>query len=228
MSLTKILLILLSFLPFIPLGAQNVREIKFKTYAQHPLSDLAYPAQQTKLSASRKSLKLTPIDSHPLALLGPYGYIGGDTINFYHPSTRTLEAQVRIPLHSQEWLLIFTHNPHYPDQAGALKYCIHTLNASPAHWPQNHLIFLNLSGMPLAGKLNQKPILIQQGESTAHPVSGRTKIQLWMRDSRKNWLTGWLKKIKFRSEEQHLVLLFPPVLTGSSALDARILGTSQP
>lgn len=223
MSLYCKSLILSGLLAIIHLQAQNTRNLQFTIYSQSPLSGLAYHAQPIKHQGSKHCQQLTQLHNHPLEAVGPYAFSGSATINFYHRHTHAHQAQVDIPSNSDQWLFIFTDNPHYPKHANTLPYRIYPIDTSLLHWPKNSLIFLNLSGMRLAGRLNQQLSLLAAGESCAYPISATTQVQLRSYDAHQNWRTAWLKTITMQPERQLLILLFPPVLSGSNALDARII-----
>jgi hypothetical protein len=216
-------LILSGLLAIIHLQAQNTRNLQFTIYSQSPIRELAYHAQPSKNQSSKHCKQLTQLQHHPLEAVGPYAFRGSATINFYHLHTHAHQAQVDIPSNSDQWLFIFTDNPHFPNHANTLPYRIYPIDTSLLHWPKNSLIFLNLSGMRLAGRLNQQYSLLGPGESRAYPIAATTRVQLRSYDAHKIWRTAWLKTITTKPERQHLILLFPPVLSGSNALDARVI-----
>lgn len=206
------------------LNATAPRTLEFFVYAQRPLPALAYPVSQTPL-------ELTQILSHPLSSTGPYAFQGGNRIDFYHPQTHALAAQVQLPEHSAQWLLIFANNPRYPsDPERALRYRIFALDLRPGHYPADSLLFLNLSGHDLNGQVNEAPLQLSMGPSRpiAAPASAELRLWLWLPGHNLQRLPGWIKRCHFSPGQRHLLILFPPVLSGSCDLDVRQLSEPLP
>lgn len=204
----------------------TLREFQFKTYAHAPISGLTYqPVNEAALTTSSANQPFRTIEFHPLAAMGPYSFSGGSVITFYEEPTREVVARVRVPEHSNQWLFIFVRNPRYADNPQAqLKYLVYSLDHSLVDWPQDQLIFLNFSSQPIEGLINGTRVQIGLGQSAPIKVDGSNLINLWTPDaSGQRFLPALIKTYPFEIGHRYLILLFPPVLRGSSDLDVRFL-----
>lgn len=199
------------------LNAAPLRTLEFSVYAQQPLRPLSYPSSTTEG-------EFTSIFSHPLSITGPYSFQGGNRIDFYHPQTHALEAQVQLPENSDQWLLVFAKNPDYrAKKEQVLRYRIFALDQREQQHPADQLIFLNLSGYHLNAQINQERLPLPMGPSQPAPVNASAELQLRFARPNQPHLLGWLKNCQFSLGKRHLLILFPPVLRGSSELDVRQL-----
>ncbi|MFT4901717.1 MAG: hypothetical protein ACI81V_000992 [Lentimonas sp.] len=212
----------------LPLCADPARSIQFNVYAQSAANQLVYQPVEPPPQGRMPLTELKAIQSHPLARTGPYPFKGGDRIDFYNATTHSMEAQVRIPPHSNHWLLVFTKNPYYQKKSGALKYRILPVDERSLNRPANQVVFLNLSNLDLTGLLNQQQLQLPAGQSSPYPVNGQTSIQLWIGPRKQRSPCAWLKNCNFQSGQRPLILLFAPILSGSGDLDVRQLSDEEP
>lgn len=208
------------------LTAQDIRKIEFTVYGQYPVCGIEYnPVDPVAIEAGEAAEKPCPIDTHPLARMGPYTFKGGSTIRFHEKESGEIAGGVNIPGGSDKWLLIFVKNPaHRTNPEENLKYLIYPFNDSLNHLPNNGLVFLNISGRELDGLLEDKRVKLGKGESGSYRVQESLPVNLWTRDfSGERLLPALIKTYKFRPNHRYLMIFFPPVLRGSSDLDVRFL-----
>jgi hypothetical protein len=211
-------------------GQQVLREIEFTVYGQYPVRNVNYiPMSEETLQAKEQPPDPVSIKTHSLARMGPYNYKGTSRLKFYDALNNNLVARVNIPNDSKKWLLIFVKNPRFksnPDKN--LKYLIYPFNDSLRNLPKNSLVFLNISGKELDGLLEDKRVALSAGESEAYRVQESLPVNLWAHGfNGKELLPALIKTYRFEPDHRYLIILFPPVLTGSVDLDIRLLAETQ-
>jgi len=226
------LLIYLILLPgVIHLSAQEVREFEFSVYGQYPVRGVEYtPVDSIAIAAGEKIVPPETIETHSLARMGTHSFRGGSIVTFVSKSSQEPVAQVKVPLISNKWLLIFVRNPlHLNDPGNQLKYLVYPFDDSSKNLPRNQLVFLNISGKELEGSPEAKRVKVNMGESEAITVRESMPISLWTRDFRgERLLPALIKTYQFQANHRYLMIFFPPVLRGSADLDVRFLSEKVP
>lgn len=208
------------------LHAQGLREIEFSVYGQYPVRGVEYIP--VKAEAVVEGIEVAPavtIETHSLARMGPYTFKGGNQITFYETTSKEPVARVALPLTSNQWLLIFVNNPRYQDAPRTnLRYLIYPFNDSRKNFPENGLVFVNISGKELDGLLKNKRVKLGAGASGSYRIQERIPMNLWARgvDGRE-FLPALIKTYHFKPDHRYLMIFFPPVLRGSVDLDVRLL-----
>ncbi len=142
------------------LPAEQIRQIEFRAYAQYPVRGVEYlPVDASAIAADTPAKAPIQIETHSQSRTGPYAFTGGDHISFHETGGGACVARVSLPATSDRWLLVFMRNPLYQqDPAEHLKYRIYPFDDSLRNLPANGLVFLNISGKELAGRLDNKRI----------------------------------------------------------------------
>ncbi|MFQ3223810.1 MAG: hypothetical protein ACI8Z5_000049 [Lentimonas sp.] len=206
--------------------AQEVRMIEFSVYAQYALQDVEYsPVDESAIAAGASPAENLKIKSHILTRTGPYTFSGLNEITFTNIETQSTVAHVKIPPSSNRWLLIFVKNPHYKnDPSNQLPYLVYPFNENISNLPFNGLVFINFAGSELGIFLGEIRTRIAIGESELVRVDGATPTKIWMQSNdRKRILQAHSKTYNFETGKRNLMILFPPVLRGSSSIDVRLL-----
>mgnify|MGYP000686200335 CR=1 FL=1 len=207
-------------------AARPLRDIEFRVYSQYPLNDLAFtPLAPPAAPAAIQAARPVPVQSHILRCSRAYRFRGQHLLQFYHAPSGTPVARVGLSQHSNQWLLIFLNNPrhkHNPAQQPA--YLIYPFDQSEALRAEQPFVLLNLSGQRLHGWLQQQRIQIDHGASVALAAPQRVTVQLWMRGANRiDQLQALRHTYQCAPKQRSLLILFPPVLSGSAELDARLL-----
>lgn len=208
------------------LNAQALREFEFTVYGQYPVRGVEYlPVSAAAIAAGERPSPPVSIESHALARMGPYSFLGGSTVSFRSTETQQTIARVSIPEGSDRWLFIFVRNPRYRnDPENQLQYLVYPFDDSLSHLPANQLVFLNISGKELDGLVEDSRVKIERGESASIKVQESLPVNLWTRDfSGERLLPALIKTYRFEPNQRYLMIFFPPVLRGSSDLDTRFL-----
>ena len=223
----KIFLILLSLIFETTLFAQEFQQIEFTVYGQYPIKDdVEYrPVSRAAVAAGAKAQKPVSIHTHSLVRKGPYSYKGGNQISFYDSLSKEKVATVTFSPDSKKWLFIFIKNTRYEeDPETNLKYKIYPFDDSRRNLPGNGLVFLNLSKKKLSGTLEDKKFELAPGESEPFRIAESLQVSLWTPDYYgQKMLPAHIKKYGFKPNHRYLMILFPPVLKGSSDVDVRFL-----
>jgi hypothetical protein len=229
MKTATVLCLLVQLMALGSINAQAMRAIEFSVYGQYPLHDIAFkPVDPAAISLGHRSATPIAIQSHTLTRSGPYPFKGARSIQFYNTQTAAPVGRVRLPEESNQWLLLFIHNPRHPQNpAQHPKYLIYPFDDSTSNLPNNSLVFLNLSGKRLDGLIENTRIHIGHGASGVFRAQERSALNLWMRGSNGDTLLQALTKTyHFKPNHRHLMIFFPPVLSGSADLDVRVLSTA--
>ena len=231
MKIFTFLGLLVQLVAFHSIQAQAIRAIEFSVYGQYPLRHIAFkPIAPAAIAAGHQPATPVVIETHTLTRSAPYQFKGAGSIQFYNTQTATPVGSVRLPEKSNQWLLLFIHNPrHQRNPAQHPKYLIYPFDDSTSNLPNNSLVFLNLSGKRLDGLMGNTRIHLGPGASGVFRAQERSALNLWMRGSNGNALLQALTKTyHFKPNHRHLLIFFPPVLTGSADLDVRVLSTALP
>ena len=223
--LAHIFLFLL-FCPVIHAEEEEFRSFEFSVYGQYPVRGLGYsPVSEQAVAAGENPQPPVRIETHTLSRMGPYLYVGGDVVTFFHLETKKSVARVRIPPGSDRWLLVFVRNQRYRDDPeNQPMYLVYPFDDSLSNLPEDGLVFLNISGKELDGLVEDKRMQIGHGESDSIRVQESLPLNLWAKDfSGKRLLPALIKTYRFERGHRYLILFFPPVLRGSPDLDVRFL-----
>ena len=226
----KAFFVLLSLSFLASLSAQEFQEIEFTVYGQYPIrGDIEYlPVSREAIAAGAKMQKPVAIRTHSLTRIGPYSFKGGRSISFFDTLTKELVGGVTLPTNSRKWLFLFVKNTLYEDDPeNQLKYKIYPFNDSRQNLPNNGLVFLNLSKMELSGTIENRKIDLAPGESEPFRISKSLRIVLKTPDLYgQKMLHAHIKTYRFKPNHRYLMIIFPPVLQGSSDADVRFISES--
>ena len=212
------------------LSAQESQKIEFTVYGQYPIrGDIEYkPVSREAVAAGAKAEKPITLRTHSLTRVGPYSFKGGRSIPFFDTLTKELVGGVKLPSDSKKWLLVFVKNTRYEDDPeNNLKYKIYPFDDSRQNLPKNGLVFLNLSKMKLSGTVGSQKVNFAPGESEPFRISDSLRIVLKTPDIYgQKMLPAHIKDYRFKPNHRYLMILFPPVLSGSADADVRFLRES--
>ncbi len=211
---------------FHTLCAQEIRSFEFHVYGQYPVREVGYrPVSAVAVASGEKEAPTQAIETHNLARMGPYSFKGGDVVTFFSLQNQRPVGRVNVPDSSDQWLFVFVRNPRYRDNPERqLPYLIYPFDDSLSNLPKDSLVFLNISGKELDGLIEEKQVKVGPGESDSFSVQESLPINLWTRDfSGEKLLPALIKTYHFEPGHRYLMILFPPVLRGSTDLDVRFL-----
>ena len=209
---------------------EKLQTIEFTVYGQYPIrGDIEYlPVSREAINNGARAEDPITLRTHSLTRIGPYQFKGGRTIQFFDTLTKELVGGVNLPSGSKKWLLIFVKNTRYEeDPKNNLKYKIYPFDDSRQNLPKNGLVFLNLSKMKLSGTVGTQKTNLTPGESDPFRISDRLRIALKTPDLYgQKMLPAHIKDYRFKQNHRYLMILFPPVLSGSADADVRFLRES--
>lgn len=221
----RIILSLLS-IGLIPCAGQVLRTVEFTAYGQYPVRNAQYsPVSEAAVAAGAKPEPPIRIETHSLARMGPYSFTGENIITFTDPDSQSAIAQVKLPEHSNKWLLVFVRNPRFKsDPDNQPQYLIYPFDDSLKNLPNNGLVFINITGKEIDGLLEDKQVKLTAGESNSYSVQESLPVNLWTRHfDGEQLLPALIKTYHFEPNHRYLMIFFPPVLRGSVDLDVRFL-----
>jgi hypothetical protein len=183
------------------------------------------PANETLVGAGSQIVEPVEIQSHSLRRSGPYTFMGYSLITFKDTQNTRAVAQVNLPEHSDKWLLIFIMNPRHKDEPeNHYKYLVYPFDDRTRNLRSKDLVVLNISGKKLDGRLGNKHVQLNAGQSICHTVQQSLPINLWSRNlNGTELLPALIKTYHFDPNRRHLMIFFPPVLSGAVDLDVRCL-----
>ena len=216
------ILLLLSLIFTSPIsGHQALRSIEFFVYSQSRLEGLHFQTLQKSPHTDPVQIRPIPIKSHYLHSTGPYAYYGTPELSFFHANSRQELANLKLKANTPTKLLVFLDNPDYGLAANALRYRIVPFSLNPQRALAGQLSFLNLSGLQVVAKVNDHILNLKPNSQLSCRSESQTELQIALAGPRDQWILGWKKRFQLPENSAQALILFPPVLAGSSQLDIR-------
>lgn len=202
-------------------GQQALRSIEFFVYSQSRLEGLHFQTLQKSSHTDDAQIRPIPIKSHYLHSTGPYSYYGIPQLSFFHSTTKKKLAALKLNETTPTKLLVFLDNPDYGIAANALRYRIVPFSLHPQRQIAGQLSFLNLSGFQLVAKVNHQILVLKQNSQLSCRPKSQIELQIALAGPQEKWILGWKKSIQLPEGSAQALIIFPPVLPGSSQLDIR-------
>lgn len=181
------------------------KSIELYLYASQPqaVAELSFTHQQTPI----------PIELHPLALSGPY-HVQPNQVLQLRIAKRTQPFNLLIPAEPRNYLALIT-----PNQINSTPRIL----ALPNTTTERYLHIINRSGIDLIGYVNEHTITLPTHTTWTGPHKPQTELSLWSTHKRTRTLqTNCTKRCRLPNQNT-LLLILPPVLSGSSDIDLRQL-----
>ncbi|MDD3180440.1 MAG: hypothetical protein PHQ04_08830 [Opitutaceae bacterium] len=200
------------------LGQENARpglQIKFTVFSAKPIADLAYalPVGPT--------VRTVAVQFHPTARSPRYDYSGPGPLCFFDLKTDELIAEVKIPSHIKEALLIF--QPQAPEAAAATPGCrVFVFDDAAICYGAGQLMVLNFSGLPLAGTLGRQHIDLNDGANGPYSIGRGAPILLRTTYRQKSY-QAYAATIELGRNGRALLILMAPFYRGSLEVQSRLL-----
>jgi hypothetical protein len=231
MKLTIPLALLYPLWALYAVRSDTIREIEFRTYSQTPLREIAFhPVDAAAGAAGIRAAPPQTIQTHTRTRSAPYQFRGAGRLQFFDRQHSMPIGSVRLPRSSNRWLLVFMNNPHHLENpARQARYWIYPFDDSNSGLPHNRLVILNLSGTRLVGLVDNMRVQLSHGASHPLHTQASMRINLWMPSSNgAELLQALAQTYHFERNHRYLLILFPPVLSGSADVDARLLSQARP
>lgn len=191
-----------------------IQVVQFSAFASKPLTDVAFAP-----SANAAPQK---VQFYPAARSPRYEYRGAMPLRFVDPETRAVVAEATIPAGMQQPLLLFSPiDPRAPG-AGKVRYQVAVLDDSAARHGPGGIVVINLSGLTLAGTVNDRAVTLQSGLNPVMPIGRAAKLRFTTVYKQRTY-QSYAGTANLRSDERALLILFPPFHPGALEVQSRLL-----
>jgi hypothetical protein len=192
-----------------PVAGQVVR---FTVFGLRPAGDVAFTP---KAGAAPQKLRFYPTARSPR-----YEYRGTMPLRFVDPETNAVIAEVTVPPGAGEVLLVFA--PAAEKGSGARRSQVTVVEDSFARHPAGTLTILNLSGLTLAGIVNDRAVTPEAGLNAPLPAGRSAAVRLTT-TVRGRVVQSYAGTTALGRDERALLVLFPPFNPGSVEVQGRLL-----
>lgn len=196
-------------------GAGGAPAVRFTVFAPKPMPEIGYlprpgaPLQKLSFQPNSRSLR--------------HEFRGPMPLRFVDAASGTVVAETTIPAGVRDALLLFT-----PLGAGAgsgkggLKYQVAVLDDGVGRHGPGGLAIINLSGLTLAGTVNQENVTLKAGLNPTLAVGRSATIALRTTVNQRAY-SAYSGKLSLGARQRALLLLFPPFNPGSVEVQSRLL-----
>ena len=203
--------------------------VRFTVFAAKPIAGLAFAPWP---NATPEKLVF-----QPTARSARHEYRGPMPLRFVDAATGAVVAEAHIPPTIRDALLLFS--PLDPTAAGTgkagastLRYQIAVLDDAAARHAPGGLAILNLSGLTLAGTVNNERVTLKAGLNPTLAAGRTAKVALSTVFKNRTY-QSYAGTVSLGRNERALLILFPPYYQGSLEVQSRVLidqppGTSAP
>src|SRR4051812_44925074 len=206
-----ILLMTVAFGAAIEAPGAEPTPIQFTVFAPRPIASLVF---QTVADGP-----FVPLNFFPPARPPAYRYQGEMPITFRDSETGDILAAVSIPTDIDHALLLFLP---VSSVGASPRYQIQVLDDSARNHGARGVSFVNLSGLPLVGRLGNHALTLGAGLSPSYGTDGRTQLLLET-IARGGRLRSYSDFLVIEPGERALLFLFPPFYAGSLEVQGRLL-----
>lgn len=200
---------------------QPLHSVEFFVYSQSRFAKLTFQNWQKSPDTGLWQSRSIPVKSHYLQITGPYVYQGPKELSFFDAASGEKIAACQLNQEKQSRLLLFLDNPDYEILPDTLRYRIVPISLNPQRQVAGQLSFLNLSGFQIVAKVNDQILHVPANSPLSCRTTSPVRLQIALAGPRKAWQIAWEKRFQLAQNTAQAVILFPPVLPGSSQLDLR-------
>ena len=156
-----------------------------------------------------------------------YEYRGTMPLRFVDTTSGTTVAEANIPAGMQHALLLFS--PLESGKAGTagLRYQIAVLDDSAGRHAAGGLAIINLSGLPLSGKVNAQELTLKPGLNPTLSVGRSATIKLSTLFKQRSY-QSYTGTVALGRNDRALLILFPPFHAGGLEVQSRLLVDQPP
>jgi hypothetical protein len=196
-------------------AAQSVR---FTVFSARPIAGLAF--------APRPNAPAEKVVFYPTARSPRYDFRGEMPLRFVDVATGAVVAEATIPSGIRDAFLLFS--PIEGAAAGGgLRYQIAVLDDGAERHASGGLAIVNLSGLALSGRVNDRPVTLRSGLNPTLRVGRTARIALTT-PHRDRAYQSYAATLPLARGERALLILFPPFYRGSLEVQSRLLVDQPP
>ena len=188
--------------------------VRFTVFGLRPAGEVAFVP---KPGASPQAIRFYPTARSPR-----YEYRGSSPLRFIDPETNAVVAEAVVPPGAGEVLILLSPSAIDGKAAGARRFEVTMLEDTPARHPSGSLVIVNLSGLVLAGTVNERPVSPGPGPGAPLAVGRAAEVRLTTSAGTRR-LQSYAGTIALARDERALLVLFPPFRAGSAEVQARLL-----
>ena len=193
--------------------------VRFTVFSARPLAGLTF--------APRPNAAPEKVVFQPTARSARYEYRGPMPLRFVDAASGAVVAEANIPSNIRDALLLFS--PLEPASAGttktpasALRYQIAVLDDAATRHGPGGLAILNLSGLTLAGSVNDERVTLKSGLNPTLAAGRTAKVALSTVFKNRTY-QSYAGTVSLGRNERALLILFPPFYQGSLEVQSRVL-----
>ncbi len=187
--------------------------VRFSVFAAKPIEALAF--------APKPGAPPQVIEFSPTARSARLEYRGAMPLRFVDAASGVVLAEAVLPPEIREALLLFSPMEAEASKGG-LRYRVAVIDDSAVRHGPGGLVVLNLSGLSLAGTINEKPITLAAGLNPAVPI-GRTAKVVLRATAKGRTFQSYAGTVQLGARERALLILFPPFYRTSLEVQSRLL-----
>jgi hypothetical protein len=194
------------------LAAPPLRQFVFTVFSAEPVGRLMY--------VPRPEAAPLPLAFYPTARSPRYAYTGPETVQLFDAVTGAVVAEVSVPSAIRSALFIVSAIDR--PAATNLRYRVQVLDDGATQHPPGTLRILNLSGLPLSGTINGRPLTLKDGMNAPLRVGASAEVRLRTRFRDRSY-QAYAETIALDDSGRALLLLLPPYRQGSLEMQSRVL-----
>jgi len=188
------------------------RHFTFTVFSAEPIEHLVY--------VPRPHAAPLPLAFYPTARSPGYRYAGPATVQLIDSGTGAVAAEINVPPAIRTALFILSASDS-PSSA-APRYRAQVVDDGVGEHPPGTLLVLNLSGLPLSGSINQRPVTLAEGKNVPIRVGASASVNL-RTPFRDRSFQAYAETIALGDSGRALLLLLPPYRQGSLEVQSRVL-----
>jgi len=161
-----------------------------------------------------------PLVFYPTARSCSYRYAGPETVQLFDSGTGAAAAKVSVPseIHTALFVLAAIGSP----ASATPRYRVQVVDDGVTHHPPGTLLILNLSGLQLAGTINQRHVTLAGGMNAPIRVGASAAVNLRTPFKGRSY-QAYAETIPLSDSGRALLLLLPPYRQGSLEVQSRVL-----
>ena len=158
----------------------------------------------------------------PTARSARLEYRGPMPLRFFDATSGEVVAEANVPVGITHALLLFTPIDRSKNAGSGLRFQIAVLDDSLARQGPGGLTMINLSGLPLSGKVNHESVSLKPGLNPPLAVGSSARVVL-MTTVKNRTFQSYAGTVALKRNERALLILFPPFYAGGREVQSRLL-----
>lgn len=193
-------------------ASSAARQVSFTVFSAQPVTQLAYRPRPGAVPVA--------LDFYPTARSPQYTYNGPPALQIIESGTGSVVAEVMLPAGIRKALFIFSEVESAPTRG--VRYRVQVMDDSMQRHEAGTLLILNFSGLPLAGTLNGRPVILRKGFNEPMRVGDSAAIELRTPFKTRSY-QAYAETLSAGKSGRALLLLLPPYRRGSLEVQSRVL-----